>query len=482
MIKALLFAMPDYIPGFDMVTRSPNLAIVSLAGNVDPGVCDVKVADLLLVRRRLENYVIGLIREHSPDLVGLSCMSFQYHSAVKIAKLIKSHDKNIRIVMGGYHPTLMYEGITASPESQFIDFIVRGEGEATFNELVTAMNSGKGYEKIAGLSYKMNGVFHHNSRRDLLPLEEIRIPNRDARLIKKGFYGFNLPGDAIETSRGCTNNCKFCSISHMYGRSFRKYEMSRIIKDIRDARAHGAGIVGMADDNITLDLNRLEDLCDEIIAAKLNNLDYALQASVRGIAHSRKLVQKMADAGVKLVFLGIESVSKTNLDFLGKKSSLPEASRRAVGYLRDNGIICAGGFIVGNPDDDEEDLWETFKVARELKVDIPIFFILTPHARTVLREELLAEGLVTNPDDFSTYHGFAANVKTKYLAPEEIDRTVERMYNAYHTNLNYLKFMQIRTIYPVYFWKTLVNGFTPAMLNLVRRGKGGTTAYSLGGK
>jgi len=476
MIKALLLAMPDYIPGFDMVTRSPNLAIVSLAGNVDPGICDVKVADLLLVRRRLENYVIGLIREHSPDLVGLSCMSFQYHSAVKIAKLIKSHDKNIRVLMGGYHPTLMYEDISASPESRFIDFIVRGEGEATFSELVTAMNSGKGYEKIAGLSYKMNGTFHHNPRRDLLPLDEIRIPNRDARLIKEGFYGFNLPGDSIETSRGCTNNCKFCSINHMYGRSFRKYEISRIIEDIRDARDHGAGIVGMADDNITLDLNRLEDMCDEIIAAKLNNLNYALQASVRGIAHSRKLVQKMADAGVRLIFLGIESVSKANLDFLGKKSSVPEASRRAVGYLRDNGIICAGGFIVGNPDDDEEDLWNTFKIARELKVDIPIFFILTPHARTVIREELLAEGLVTNPDDFSTYHGFAANVKTKHLAPEEIDRTVERMYNAYHTNLTYLKFMQIRKIYPVYFWKTLVTGFTTAMLNLVRRGKGGTTA------
>jgi len=51
-VKALLFSMPDYIQGFDMVTRGPNLAIVSLAGNVDPGVCDVKVADLLLIRQR----------------------------------------------------------------------------------------------------------------------------------------------------------------------------------------------------------------------------------------------------------------------------------------------------------------------------------------------------------------------------------------------------------------------------------------------
>jgi anaerobic magnesium-protoporphyrin IX monomethyl ester cyclase len=97
MVKALLFAMPDYIPRFDVVVRGPNLAIVSLAGNVDPGVCDVKVADLLLIRRRMDKYILGLLREHSPDLVGLTCMSFQYHSAVKIAKLVKSYDKNIRI-------------------------------------------------------------------------------------------------------------------------------------------------------------------------------------------------------------------------------------------------------------------------------------------------------------------------------------------------------------------------------------------------
>ncbi len=470
MLKVLLFAMPDHILGFDMVAQAPNLAIVSLAGNVDPGICDVKVADLLLIRRRMDEYVLGLLREHSPALVGLSCMSFQYASAIKLAKLVKSHDKKIHVVIGGYHPTLMYEDISASPESQFIDFIVRGEGEATFNELVAAMNAGSGYERIAGLSYKANGTFHHNPPRGLLPLEDIQLPKRDARLITEGFHSFGLPMDAIETSRGCTHNCKFCSINHMYGRSFRGYEMDRIIADIRNVRRHGAKIVAMADDNITLDLKRLEVICEEIISAKLNNLHYALQASVSGIAHSKKLVQKMADAGVKLVFLGIESASKTSLDFLGKKTSTPEATRRAVGYLRDNGIICAGGFIVGNPDDDKEAMWEAFKLAWELKIDIPLFFILTPHARTRLRDELLAENLVTNPDDFSTYHGFAANVKTKHLSSEEIDRIVERMYNAYHTNLTYLKFMQVRTIYPVYFWKRLVTGFTSAILDLARKG------------
>jgi len=462
--------MPDSVPAFDIATFTPNLGIVSIAGNVDPGVCDVKVVDLRLVRRRLEDYVLGLLRKQSPALVGLSCMSFQYRSALKLAKLVKTYDKNIFVLIGGYHPTLMYDEISVSFESQFIDFIVRGEGEATFNKLVTAINVGRGYAKIAGLSYKANGVFHHNPPRDLLPLDTIQLPKRDARLITKGFHAFSLPADAIETSRGCTYNCKFCSINRMYGRSFRKYEISRVIADIRDARKHGAKALSITDDNITLDLERLEILCEEIVTAKLNSIHYFVQASVKGIAHSEKLVKKMADAGVKIVFLGVESVSNTDLDFLGKKTTTSDDTRKAVKYLRDNGIISLGGFIVGNPDDDEKSLWHTFNIAWDMKVDIPIFFILIPHVKTEIRKELIAEGLVTNADDYSTYNGFSANIRTRHLMPEEIDRIVLEMYDAYQDNLDYLRFTQLRKIYPMHLWKLIAKKIPSVVLNLMKKG------------
>jgi len=472
MIKALLFAMPDSFPGFDEVSVVPNLGIVSIAGNVNPDLCDVKVADLLPVRQRVEDYVLGLLREQSPDLIGLSCMSVQYHSAIKLAKLVKSYDENIFVVIGGYHPTSMYDEISESPESKFIDFIVRGEGEATFNELVTAMDTGRGYDKIAGLSYKVNGSFHHNPPRDLLPLDTIQPPKRDARLLPNGFHAFGLPADAIETSRGCTYNCKFCAMNQMYGRSFRKYEISRVIADIKDAHKHGARALTIIDDNITLDLSRLEMLCDEIVAAKLNSIHYFLQASVKGIAHSKKLVQKMADAGVKFVVLGIESASKMNLDFLlTKKTVTPEDTRKAVKYLRDNGIISYGGFIVGNPDDDEKSLWHNFNVAWELKLDAPVFTILTPHAKTEIRKELIAEGLLTNPDDFSTYESASANIRTRHLMPEEIERIVDEIYSAYYGNLDYLRFTLVRRTYPAYFWKGIAKRIPVILGDCVKKGQ-----------
>jgi len=477
MVKALLFAMPESTSGYAMAGFLPNLGIISIAGNVNSDVCDVKVADLLLVKRGLEDYVLGLLRRQSPDLVGLSCMSFQYHSALKLAKLVKTYDKNIFVVIGGYHPTLMYEEIAASPGSQFIDFIVRGEGEATFNELVTAMHAERGYDKITGLSYKTAGVFHHNPPRDLLPLDAIQLPKRNARLITKGFRAFGLPADVIETSRGCTYNCKFCTIRYMYGRTFRKYEISRIIADIKDAYEHGARWLMITDDNITLDLQRLEMLCEEIVAAKLSSIHYLVQATVEGIAHSEKLVKKMADAGVKIVFLGIEGVSKANLDFLGKKTTTSDDTRKAVKYLRDNGIASFGGFIVGNPDDDEESLWHVFNTARDLRIDAPSFSILIPHAKTEIRRELIAEGLVTNADDFSTYHSGFANIKTAHLKPEEIDRIVKEMYDAYQNNLAYIRFTQLRRIYPTFFWKLVAKQLPSVVLDLMKNGGGSIQAF-----
>lgn len=474
MIKALLLGMPESSPRFNVVMSVPNLGIVSLAGNVDPTVCDVKVADLFPIKKNWEDYVLGILKEHSPDIVGLSFMSFQYRGAIKLSKLIKDYDKNIKIVIGGYHPTLMYEEMSESPDFQNVDFIIRGEGEGAFRELVESLNKDIGYEKIDGLSYKENGKFYHNPPRELLDLDSIQLPNRSSRLITKGFTIYGLPSDSLETSRGCTNKCKFCSISKMYGRSFRTYEIDRVIADIKNAKEHGAKAIFISDDNITLDLRRLETLSEEIVNNKLNSLHYIVQVTVKGMASSEKLVQKMADAGIKSAFVGIESVKKDNLDYLAKSSSNQEDTKKAIKYLRDNNIITFGGFILGMPDDDEKSLWDIYDAAWELKVDLPVFSILIPQPKTEIREELLAQGLVINADEYHRYGLFSANIKTKYLSSKDIDRITSDMYFKYLVNLKYLWFNQIRKTFPCYFWKS-VFGQIPYVIkdavNMIRAGK-----------
>jgi len=442
-MKVLLLSSPVVQPDFDRIARIPSYGLVSIAGNVDH-LCTVDVADLHGVKRPRE-YLEGILR-NGYDLVGLSCMSFQYHAILPLAKMAK--ESGAATVFGGYHPTLSYEEIAASPEGRLADYIVRGEGEATFRELIEAIEDGRDLAGVRGLSYWRGDKMVHNPARPVLDVSEIELPNRDCRLITKGFQSFGIPIDSVETSRGCTNGCKFCSIQQMYGRSFRRYPFHRILEDIRDAEAHGAKSIFFPDDNMTLDVKRMERLCDAIVEAGLSHLKYKVQASARGIGSSRRLVEKMAAAGFDGVFLGIENTSRENLRFLGK-GKMSDNADKAIEYMHDNEIIVSAGLIGGNPEDDAEDLWSNFELARKLKVDIPIFYISTPYPKTEMAVELEAMGLIAC-DDYRFYDGLHANLNTKHLTAEEVAYITWEM-NAKYYDLAWFRYTKIKRLYPKWF-------------------------------
>ncbi len=446
-LNVLLLASPDVQHDFDFIARIPNLGITSIAGNIND-VCDVRIADLN-VTKDPHKFVRKTITKYHIDLVGLSCMSFQYRSMLEIAKIVKEYD-DVQVVFGGYHPTLEYKEIGESPDIEYIDFITRGEGEATFRELVQAIPDQK-YEGVLGLSYKENGKMLHNPPRPLLDLADIRLPDRDARLLKKGFYGFTHPVDVVETSRGCTQGCKFCSINHMYGRSFRTYSIDRVIEDIQDAKDHGAQNIFFVDDNITLNTKRMKRLCEAIIDAGLDDIYYQVQASTSGIAKSKEVVDLMARAGFDGVFLGIENALPRNIEFFGK-AGMATDSEKAVKYLHEHRIIVSGGIISGNPDDTREDVLRNFELARKLKLDVPIFYIMTPYPKTEVREELINMGLVTNPDDVTKYDGIYANVKTKHLSTDELQYLVWKM-NVNYYNMEWYRSNNIIRRYPKWYLK-----------------------------
>jgi anaerobic magnesium-protoporphyrin IX monomethyl ester cyclase len=449
-MKVLLLSSPVVQLDFDRIARVPNLGLASIAAHIDD-LCTVHVADLHSLRsqgKSPRDYVFNLMKG-GYDLVGLTAMSFQYQEALALAKIAK--DAGAETAFGGYHPTLYCQEIGKSGDVKLIDYIVRGEGEATFRELVEAKLVGmskSGLEGILGLSYRSGDGMIHNSARPLLDVSQIKMPNRKVRLITEGFCSFDLPIDCVETSRGCTQGCKFCSINLMYGRHFRKFSIERVISDIKDAEAHGAGSIFFPDDNITLDVKRLEKLCQAIIDADLTHLRYKTQASASGIASSKRLVDKMGEAGFDGVFLGVESVNKRNLQFLGK-GHMSDDAEKAVAYLHDNNIIVSTGLIGGNPDDDLEDLWQNFHLARKLKVDFPIFYINTPYPKTPMREELLEMGLVTN-DDFTKYDGLHANLKTRHLSDEEVQYITWEM-NAKYYGLEWFRYNKVKRLYPKWF-------------------------------
>src|SRR5262245_53115058 len=132
LMNVLLLSMPDSFEHmYSGAIRMPNGALSSLAGNLDPG-HDVAVADLILVQGRVRETVERLVDERKPDVVGLSVMTFQRRTARRIVDLVRRRRPQARIVLGGYDPSLAPEAWTDGTA----DFVVRGEGELTFRELL----------------------------------------------------------------------------------------------------------------------------------------------------------------------------------------------------------------------------------------------------------------------------------------------------------------------------------------------------------
>src|SRR5467141_2615982 len=405
--------------------RMPNGALTSLAGNVDPQ-HRVAVADLILVQRQVRETVTRLVRDLDPAIVGLSVMTFQRRTAGRIAELVLSLKPGVKIAVGGYDPSWAAEAY----EELNVDYLVRGEWEVTFRELLRALERGDGFDRICGLSYRGENGWVHNSARPVHKLddEEIRLPKRDARVLK----GYTLLGrqvDVIETSRGCTYDCSFCSIIEMRGRNFQTYAFERVIADIRDARDHGARTIFLVDDNIMLNVHRFEALCEAIIAAGLNKLDYFVQAMTSSIAnHGKTLAPLMRRAGFRYVFLGIENILEGDLEFLraSAKNTAREdghdsgnATLKAIDYLHRNQMYVVGGLIVGNPTDTRESIEANLEFARRY-VDWPYIQHPTPYPRTPMSQQFRDEGLIVD-DEVAHYDGTTAVVRSRHLSASEIE-------------------------------------------------------------
>ena len=315
-MRILLLSMPDSFEHTPTIAiRMPNGALASLAGNLDPH-HDVAIADLVLAQSSVRQTVEDLMARHRPDLVGLSVMTFQRATARRVIALIRSLNPAVRIVVGGYDPSLAPDA-WVHPDLG-VDAIVRGEGDVTFRELVRAWENGRPLCDIPGLMFRDVGEFRATPHREAARLDrgDIRPPNRAARVLS----GYTLMGrriDVVETSRGCTFDCSFCSIIEMRGRNFFRFPIDRVIGDIRDAQARGARSIFLVDDNITLDIERFESLCHAIIDAGLNRLDYLVQGMTAPIAaRGATLAPLMRRAGFRYVFLGIENVLDDDLVFL----------------------------------------------------------------------------------------------------------------------------------------------------------------------
>jgi anaerobic magnesium-protoporphyrin IX monomethyl ester cyclase len=235
--------------------------------------------------------------------------------------------------------------------------------------------------------------------------------------------------DVVETSRGCTFDCSFCSIIEMRGRNFHPYPIERVMADIVDARRRGARAIFLVDDNITLDVERFARLCEAIVDAGFNDTDYTVQAMTAPLAqHGARLAPLMRKAGFRYVFLGIENILDDDLTFLRARAknsrrekgrTVGNASIEAIEHLHRHGMYVVGGLIVGNPDDTRDSIETNLRFARQY-VDWPYIQHPTPYPRTPMTQDFRDRGLIVD-EDVSHYDGTTAVVRSEHVQADEIE-------------------------------------------------------------
>jgi anaerobic magnesium-protoporphyrin IX monomethyl ester cyclase len=426
-MQILLLSMPDSFEHTPtLAVRMPNGGLASLAGNVDAH-HQVAIADLVLAQSSVQSTVIRLIEQLRPRLVGLSVMTFQRGTARRIISLVRSLKPDVLIAVGGYDPSLAPEAWT--DPALGVDFIVRGEGDLTFRQLLRSIEGDGSLSAIPGLWFRSAGGFQRNPPRPAASLatDDVRPPARAARVLS-GYTMMGRPIDVVETSRGCTFDCSFCSIIEMRGRNFHRFAIDRVIADIADARNRGARSIFLVDDNITIDVPRLENLCRAIVAHGLHDVLYVVQAMTAAIAaHGASLAPLMRQAGFRYVFLGIENVLEDDLAFLKataknsrQKTGGPQnTTLAAVDVLHRHGLLVVGGLIVGNPDDTRASIETNLAFARKY-VDWPYIQHPTPYPGTPMTREFRERGLIVNTR-VEEYDGTSAVTRSAHLDAEEIE-------------------------------------------------------------
>ncbi|OYT14467.1 MAG: hypothetical protein B7C24_18210 [Bacteroidetes bacterium 4572_77] len=338
-MKILLIFPPSTTYGADPSNPVINLplGLTYLAGYLRKhGYSDVHILDAMFPKDRIiktentarygltDEELFKVISEYNADIVGISCM-YTVHSsdAHNVARIVKEINSNIPVIFGGAHSSTFPELVL---KDKNVDIVAYSEGEETLLDIVRTVEQNGHYRNIKQIYYRMDDVVMQNPNRELIDdLDKIPFPARDLLDInlylddKVGQYEMRHPQTTMITSRGCPQNCTYCTIQQVWGtKKWRARSPQNVVDEMEHLhKEYGIQEFAWMDAAAGTRKKRIIEICDEIIRRKLD----IRWTTPNGIAHwylDEKTLDKMKAAGCYRITFGIESGNVETRKSFGK--------------------------------------------------------------------------------------------------------------------------------------------------------------------
>lgn len=386
---------------------SEPMGLAYLAGSLEQAGFTVGILDAQALELTQAN-VVDYVRQSHTDIVGITFLTPMFNAVKELTDAIKNACPQIKIIVGGAHPTALPE--QTMEECSSIDYVCIGEGETVIVDFLKYVSGKKKETDIPSLAYRSNGQIKKNPSvgfvkdidclpkpaRHLLPMDRYKLT---ASRTKNSRF---CP--TIILARGCPFDCQFCS--HPFGRTFRHHSVERIIEEIEEIqRQFRSNQFNFEADTLTLNKKFITELCEAIITEKLD-IKWTCESRVDTV--DEIILQKMKDAGCWQISYGVESGSQRLLDIIHKGIKKKDVVK-VFDLTRKTGISIRSFFMLGLPTETVEESMETINFAKFLNSLWAQFTLTIPYPGTPMFSQLQAQGKIRHFrwSDYNTWGGWA---------------------------------------------------------------------------
>ncbi|MDR4508001.1 MAG: B12-binding domain-containing radical SAM protein [Candidatus Brocadiaceae bacterium] len=425
---------------------NPPLGILYIAGYLEKHT-DFHVEVLDTQAEEINyNALETCIRNKSPDIVGITAMTFTLIDVIKVVQLVKKIHEKTKVILGGPHVHIFPNETIAIPG---VDYLVLGEGEVAFKELVEHIDDTQKLKHLPGIVFRDKGHIINTGIRPLNEsLDALPFPARHMTQIHKysSLMAKRSPITTMFTSRGCPCRCTFCDRPHL-GKNFRARSAVNVVDEMEACVKLGIHEFLIYDDTFTINKKRVIEVCDEILRRKLD-IGWDIRARVNTI--DTELLKKLKAANCERIHYGVESGNPHILKILNKGITI-DGVRTTFQRTKEAGISVLAYFMIGCPTETKKEIMETITFAKELKPDFAHITIFTPFPATEIYKKGLHDGIIKT--DF--WREFAQNPKPGFqprcweenFTREELQELIVYAYKSFYTRPSYIlkKLTQIRS-------------------------------------